>query len=183
MDTSSNKRFVFTGGPGAGKTTLLDALSALGYYCVPDVARNIIKDRRSRGLSPRPDPIEFANEIFTNDVANYLAAPSSEVSFFDRGVIDSMGMMKMCGGITAQELEQNLHRYRYNRFVFLFPPWEEIYETDDERDQSFEDAQHVFESTKTWYSKNSYQMTLTPIGTIDERVAFIEKSVAKALAE
>jgi predicted ATPase len=55
-------RIVITGGPGVGKTTLLLALQARGHTIVGDSARTIIQDRRSRGLSPRPNALEFAHE-------------------------------------------------------------------------------------------------------------------------
>ncbi|HEX6707837.1 MAG TPA: AAA family ATPase [Albitalea sp.] len=56
------RRIIVTGGPGAGKTALLAALAARGHVHVPETARAIIRDRKSRGLSPRPEP-----EIYTTD--------------------------------------------------------------------------------------------------------------------
>ena len=94
VETSPNTRFIFTGGPGAGKTTLLSALKFRGFYCVPEVARALINTRLNSGLSPRPDPIEFANSIFNADAENYRSAPSScDVIFFDRGVVDALCML------------------------------------------------------------------------------------------
>lgn len=180
MEKSANDRFVFTGGPGAGKTTVLDALNARGFVCVPDVARAIIKARVASGRSPRPAPPEFAKRVFEADVANYQAAPSSGVCFFDRGVVDALGMLHSCRALSEDEIELNLRQYHYNRVVFLFPPWEEIYQTDGERDQTFADSVRVFEAGKSWYSRCGYQPKEVPIGPLDERVAFIESSVAVA---
>ena len=180
MGKSANNRFVFAGGPGAGKTTVLDALKVRGFYSVPDVARAIIKSRLDAGLSPRPERIEFANSIFDTDVANYQAAPSSEVCFFDRGVVDSLGMLRQCNALSEDEIDLNLRRYSYNEIVFLFPPWEEIYQTDGERDQTFAESVRVFDSVKSWYSRCGYLNQEVPFGTVNERVAFIEISVGKA---
>ncbi len=180
MEKSANDRFIFAGGPGAGKTTVLDVLKARGFYCVPDVARAIIKARLDCRLSPRPEPIEFANSIFDTDVANYQAAPSSGVCFFDRGVVDSLCMLRQCNALSEDEINLNLRRYPYNEVVFLFPPWEEIYQTDGERDQTFAESVRVFGSVKSWYSRCGYQSQEVPFGTPNERVAFIENSVAKA---
>ena len=178
MEKSANNRFIFAGGPGAGKTTVLDALKTRGFYCVPDAARAIIKARVDSGLSPRPEPVEFANGIFTTDVANYQAVPSSQVCFFDRGVVDALGMLRQCKAMSEDEIDLKLRRYPYNRAVFLFPAWEEIYQTDAERDQTFSESLRVFESVKSWYSRCGYQLEEVPIGPVDERVAFIENSVA-----
>jgi predicted ATPase len=42
--TGCNPFFIITGGPGAGKTTLLDALVQRNFKCIPEVARQIIKE-------------------------------------------------------------------------------------------------------------------------------------------
>ena len=180
MEKSANNKFIFAGGPGAGKTTVLDAMKARGFYCVPDVARAIIKARLDSGLSPRPEPVEFANSIFDADVANYQAAPTHRVCFFDRGVVDALGSLHLSNAWSDDEIDLNLRRYPYNRVMFLFPPWEAIYQTDRERDQSFAESVRVFGSVKSWYSRCGYQTQEVPIGTLDERVAFIEGSVSMA---
>jgi predicted ATPase len=63
--------YVITGGPGAGKTSVLEYLAAKGYSYVPETARQIIKERLSKGLTPRPDPKTFAEEIFNKDWKNF----------------------------------------------------------------------------------------------------------------
>lgn len=82
-------RIVITGAPGAGKTTLLLALQACGYLIAGDSARAIIQDRRQRGLSPRPDPLAFAQETLQRDIANFVQRASSPGPiFFERGVLE-----------------------------------------------------------------------------------------------
>ena len=152
MEKSANIRFIFAGGPGVGKTTAIDALKDRGFYCVSDVPRAIIRARLDSGLSPRPEPVEFANSVFDTDVANYKAAPSSEVCFFDRGVVDALGSLRACNALSDDELDLNLRLYPYNKVVFLFPPWEEIYRTDRERDQTFAESVRVSGLEKYWYS-------------------------------
>jgi len=58
------------------------ALQARGYTIVGDTARAVIQDRRRRGLSPRPEPYAFAEEVLQIDVENFVhhvqaQAPSS----------------------------------------------------------------------------------------------------------
>ncbi len=90
--TSECREVTITGGPGAGKTTLLLlALQALGYTIVGDSPRTIIQNRRSRGLSPRPDAYEFAHETLRMDIENYLHhAATPGYVFFDRSVLDAL---------------------------------------------------------------------------------------------
>ena len=171
--SSPNHRFVLTGGPGAGKTTLIDALRDRGYWCAPDVARAIIRSRVEAGLSPRPEPPRFARMIFDADVENYTAAPPGEITFYDRGIVDALGMLMQSAAMAPTEMEANLHRYRYNRTAFLLPPWEAIYRTDDERDHTFDHAVRVFEATGAWYSRCGYSTLDVPRGPVPERVDFI----------
>ena len=45
----------------------------------------------------------------------------------------------------------------------------------------FAESVRVFETVKSWYARCRYKMVEVPIGSLDERVDFIESSVAKAL--
>lgn len=179
---SSQQRFVFAGGPGAGKTTVLDALADQGAICLPDVARAIIKARLTEGRSARPEPAEFARAIFDGDVANYEAAPTHRVCFFDRSVVDALGMLLQCGAMRQPDIDTTLRIYRYNPMVFLFPPWEEIYRTDSERDQTFAESVRVFDSVRAWYGRCGYRTEVVPPGTPADRVEFIERVVRIASA-
>lgn len=178
MTTPGDNRFVLAGGPGAGKTTVLDALMQHGFYCLPDVARAVIRRRLDSGLSARPEPAEFARAIFAGDVENYRSAPKNRVCFFDRGVVDALGMLRHCGELSDDQLNLNLRHYPYHKVAFIFPPWKEIYRMDSERDQTFEESVQVHQSVKTWYSRCGYEVLEVPIGTPAERVEFIENTVA-----
>ena len=85
---------IVTGGPGAGKTTLLAELAVRGYSTVDESARAIIAERLARGESPRPDPVAFAREILHRDIEKYVnRRRTSEWVFFDRGLIEAIGML------------------------------------------------------------------------------------------
>lgn len=178
MQSTRNNRFVLTGGPGAGKTAVLDAIGARGYRCVPEVARAIIKARIEAGLSPRPQPEDFARQIFAADARNHRAASPREVTFFDRGVVDALGMLKASGAMSVTEIETNLRRYAYNKTTFLLPPWEAIYCTDEERDQSFAEAVLVCESLRAWYTQCGYDLVEVPLGSLSDRADFITTVIA-----
>jgi len=126
----------------------------------------------------RPEPAVFAKSIFDADVLNYQNAPSDEPCFFDRGVVDSLGMLHGCGAMSDGEINLNLDKYPYSSFVFLFPPWKDIYQSDDERDQSWGESVRVYSLVKSWYLRCHYQICEVPLGTVYERVAFIDTSIA-----
>ena len=43
--------YIITGGPGGGKTSLLEFVAAKGFVYIPETAREIIRERLSKGLS------------------------------------------------------------------------------------------------------------------------------------
>lgn len=72
---------------------------------------------------------------------------------------------------------QYVHSFPYNATVFLLPPWRDIYQTDSERDQTFEQAIEVFEGLKRWYLQWGYTTLEVPLGNLENRVSFILSAV------
>lgn len=173
-----NRAFVITGGPGGGKTTLLDALAQQGFRVAPEAARRIIRTRLAQVLPPRPEPAAFAREILSSDMEQYRAAQAHDgVSFFDRGVPDALYMLDQACAITREEVAALVRRFPYNNTVFLLPPWEDIYGTDAERDQSFEEAVEVFQGMSRWYRQWGYRTVEVPRVSVANRIAFIQKII------
>ena len=165
------QRIVLTGGPGAGKTTVLEELRHRGYATGDDAARSIIRERKHAGLSPRPDPATFAKQVFEKEVASYHATTQSP-TFFERGVVDAVGSLFGAGTLSEKEFGRLINDYPYQT-VFIFPPWEEIYCTDDERDHTFEHSVKVYESILALYQRFSSTPIEVPLGTVDDRTNFI----------
>ena len=177
-----NNRFVVTGGPGGGKTTILTALKERGYDFVPESARRIIKERLAAGLTPRPDPIAFANEILSADIEKYRKADAREgPTFFDRGVLDALYLLDAENALTHDQAERYIQDFPYNKTVFLLSPWKEIYATDSERDQTFEQAVEVYEGMKRWYLRWGYEVLEVPHNHVEKRVLFILEAIENTL--
>ena len=121
---------IVTGGPGVGKTTLLAELAAMGYATVAESARAIIAERLASGATRRADALAFAREILRRDIEKYLDQPrTSSWVFFDRGLIDALGMLHEASHLPSNELESMLALYPFHATVFVLPPWELIYTT------------------------------------------------------
>ena len=172
--------YVITGGPGAGKTSVLENLASKGYSCIPETARQIIKERLSQGLSARPEPKTFAKQIFDLDWKNFISnLKLSSVVFFDRSFIDSACMLFDSDPASYDKISRSTISHRYNNKVFITPPWKEIYRNDEERDQSFEQSIEVYERLDKWYREHGYDMIVLPKDTIENRVNFILDEITR----
>ena len=62
-----------------------------------------------------------------------------------------------------------------NRYdaIFLLPPWKAIYRQDNERYESFEQAEELHQFLVNSYKKFNYSVIEVPHGTIEERITFI----------
>lgn len=174
--------FIFTGGPGAGKTTVLNALAARGYATVPESAREIIQERLGRGMTPRPAPTRFAEAILQRDIARYRSvADTNGPVFFDRGIPDALGMLAQTGAIDDATVRRFRDEYPYARIALIFPPWEEIFVGDRERDQTFADSVRIHEELRRWYTALGFTPIDVPRDTVDARCDWILRTVTTAL--
>jgi predicted ATPase len=90
-------------------------------------------------------------------------------------------MLYQAGACSDGDLAEMLRQYPYNFCVFIFPPWEEIYKADEERDQTFAEAVGVFNSLKFWYTKCGYHPVEVPCGSVRERADFIQRMASDVL--
>lgn len=137
-----------------------------------------MRDVTFAGATARPDLPEFAREILRRDVAKYLATPLvARWVFFDRGVVDALGLVQEVSPWSLGELQETLARYRFHRRVFILPPWESIYTNDAERDQPFAEAVDIHTRVVRWYQSCGYAlcaMTRDPT----QRAQFVRESCA-----
>jgi predicted ATPase len=64
-------------------------------------------------------------------------------------------------------------RFRYNRRVFLAPPWPAIFGQDAERKQTPEEAERTYEAMVVAYSNCGYELVALPLVPVEERVRFV----------
>ena len=172
------QRVLLSGAPGAGKSSVLGVLRKRGYSVGDDAARDIIRERKSQGLSARPAAPAFARQILDRETAAWGALASSPC-FFERGVPDVAGSLLHLGEIDQDGVDDLLVTYPYASPVFLFPPWEAIYCTDDERDEDFDHATRVYASVRDWYERCGYPVYEMPKTSIGERVELLLRAIGQ----
>lgn len=168
--------FVITGGPGVGKTTLLRELERRGFGCVPEVARAIIRRQLASGGDALPwaDTARYTEFMLQGSIAAYNANKAATgPTVFDRGIPDVLCYARLiCLDATAH-IEAACEKYRYNQTVFIAPPWREIYSTDDERKQTWNEAVRTHEVMVEVYRGCGYQLVELPRVSAEERAEFV----------
>jgi predicted ATPase len=153
-----------------GKTTLLRELARLGYPVVEESAREIIRERKTAGLPPRPDAVGFAREILLRDERKYdAAAKAPGWIFFDRSAVEAAGMLFNLGAISQPELDARLARLTFHPVVFVLPPWPDIFTRDEERDHSLAHCVRVHDEVIRWYTRCGYTVREVPVGDPKQR--------------
>ena len=178
---SDFERFhVITGGPGSGKSTLIEALGRCGYAHSIEAGRAIIQDQTAIDgpALPGRDPLAFAELMLSWELHSHrLAHRQSGPVFFDRGVPDIVGYYHLLGRAVPSHVTQAAERFRYNRRVFLAPPWPKIFRQDAERKQTPEEAERTYEAMVAAYSSCGYALVTLPLVSIDERVRFMLEKI------
>ncbi|MHB2264347.1 AAA family ATPase [Aliihoeflea sp. PC F10.4] len=179
---SVNRFFVLTGGPGSGKTTLAEALGPSGFHVMPEAGRAVIRDRQAAGFPPRGEnPVHFAELMLERDLTNFEEARIlTGPVFFDRGLPDLIGYLRLMGEDIPSHLMDAARHRRYNRIVFLAPHWPQIYATDAQRDQSPDEALRTCACIAAAYRELGYETVELPRTDVAGRVAFVQHMIADA---
>jgi predicted ATPase len=175
---------VITGGPGTGKSTLVHSFEARGYYCMHEISREVILQAQEEGIAQLflENPLLFSQKLMEGRHLQYEQAEnlSEEILFYDRGMPDVTAYMNYLGIHYPKQFSEMCLSQPYD-MVFLLPPWEAIYEPDNERYESFEEATRIYGHLREEYAHYGYTMHEIPKSTIEDRCDFILGKISKLL--
>jgi predicted ATPase len=120
-----NSFFVVTGGPGSGKTALVDALERAGYARTVEAGRAIIQEQVAIGGAALPwsDQAMFAELMLSWEMRSYqIARRQVGRVFFDRGVPDVVGYLRLTGSPLPGHVAKAVEIFRYNQPSSLLRP-------------------------------------------------------------
>jgi predicted ATPase len=178
MSEPTDTLFIVTGGPGSGKTTLLAALSEAGHATSIEAGRAIIQDQVAIGGNALPwgDREAFAELMLCWEMRSYREMIGHRMSgqggmvFFDRGVPDVAAYLRLCGLAVPSHIDTAAKLLRYNRRVFIAPPWPEIFRQDAERKQTFAEAAATYEALVVTYRDYGYEPVSLPLASVADRL-------------
>ncbi len=166
------KRIVITGGPGSGKTSLIDHLKSLGHDVLPEISREIILQAQQEGIEQLflEQPLLFSERLLEGRLQQFMQGEgfTNKPLFYDRGIPDVPAYMHYLGTPYPTHFDTTCKIHRYDA-VFLLPPWEAIYEQDNERYESYEQAEKLFHYLHKAYEGYGYTVDHVPTGSLEYR--------------
>ncbi len=183
----TKKRIVITGAPGTGKTSVIHKLEETNFFCFHEIIRSMtqeaLKSNNSKVIVSNPiisvsDPYQFNTQILNGRIDQFKDAISQkeDLIFYDRGIPDVLAYMNYFNQSYDDNFINACKNHMYDQ-VFLLPPWEDIYVSDNERYESFEQAKEIHHHLLETYSQLGYDCIEVPFGTIQERYDFILKNI------
>lgn len=169
------KRFVLTGAMGSGKSTVLKLLRDAGLSIIEEPARQILAEQRSIGDEgvPEKNPQYFSQLMLSRAIYQFKQTQELDENIvYDRGIPDMLAYFNLFN-LNYLPAKQASILFRYEPQVFIFPAWQEIYATDDERKMSFESARDFGIEVQKIYKECGYSLIHVPCVSPEQRAQFI----------
>lgn len=178
---ASKRLYVISGCSGSGKSTLLQALADAGEAVVEEPGRVIVREELASGGEGVPwiDLQRFVDLCSQRAIRDYdRCASLPQRTFFDRSFIEFSAAVNRLGLVAPAALEEALRTRRYSPLVFMSPPWEALFTTDEERRHTFEEAVAEYDTLVPEYRAHGYELVFLPLATVSERVEFVLATIA-----
>ncbi len=173
---------VIIGGPGTGKTTIIDGLVAKGHCCYPEISREVTLEAKKQGMEQLflEKPLLFSELVLEGRKKQFQNATKEphEIVFIDRGIPDVLAYMHYIGDSYPATFDAACREHTYSK-IFILPPWEEIYISDAERYENFEQAKLIYNHLTETYQNYGYKLIEVPKDTMNNRILFILDEISR----
>ncbi len=174
-----NNFFILAGTSGTGKTSVLHQLRSLGYSCSEEAARAVLSEELATDgpALPSKNPLLFVERMMERSIKSFEELlQKNENCFFDRGMPDLVHYaIRFNVDISAFKMASE--KYRYNKTVFLFTPWKEIFVNDNERRMTFEKSVEFHELLVRTYQDFDYTLIEVPQLPMNSRIEFVLETI------
>ena len=174
------QKIVITGGPGTGKSTVIEELANRNYACMFEISREITLNARKNGIEQLflTKPLLFSELLLEGRINQYIKAEkkNNDIVFFDRGIPDIHAYMNYISVDYPNTYISKSKMFRYD-YVFLMDPWKDIFISDNERYENFEQSLAIHNHLKRAYNELGYNTIDVPFDSVNNRANFILKSI------
>lgn len=172
----SAKKIVITGGPGTGKTTIIKELLNRDYSCLEEISRQVTLEAQQKGIDQLflTEPLLFSDMLLNGRKKQFDESLKKEIDwiFFDRGIPDVVAYMDYLGTSYPKRFNDACIDHKYDH-VFILAPWQEIYISDNERYENYEQAVEIHHHLIAAYARYGYALHDVPFGDVKHRADYI----------
>jgi predicted ATPase len=141
-----------------------------------EISRQVILEARKDGIDQLflTNPLLFSELLLEGRKNQYLNAnnQNSNLVFFDRGIPDVLAYMDYIGDIYPKEFIETCRNHVYDH-VFILSPWQEIFTSDNERYENFDQSVRIHHHLLNTYEKYEYNLIDVPFERVEKRADHI----------
>jgi len=172
----NTQKIVITGGPGTGKSSVITELISRDFMCFEEVSRQVTLDARKDGVDQLflTKPLLFSELLLKARTQQFIEAETTDenIVFLDRGLPDVLAYMDFVKTDYPKHFTETCETHVYNK-VFVLAPWQEIFVSDSERYENFDQAVEIHHSLLDTYERFGYELIDVPFDSIIKRADFI----------
>lgn len=171
-----SRKIVITGGPGTGKSSIIHKLENKGETCLHEISRQVTLEAQKEGITQLflEKPLLFSEKLLEGRLNQFKEASNFEADhiFIDRGLPDVVAYMDFFETNYPEVFNITCEINRYD-LIFILPPWKEIYTSDNERYESYEESLKISSYLYSTYRRYGYDPIEVPKLSVKERTDFI----------
>ena len=172
----NTRKIVITGGPGTGKSSIINELIKRNYTCFEEISRQVTLDARKNGIEQLflTEPLLFSELLLKARTKQFYDAHSAneDLVFLDRGLPDVVAYMDYANSDYPEHFVDTCTEHVYDK-VFVLAPWQEIFVSDSERYENFDQAVQIHDALLQTYERFGYELIDVPFDSIEKRADFI----------
>nr|WP_321227783.1 ATP-binding protein [uncultured Psychroserpens sp.] len=172
----NTQKIVITGGPGTGKSSIITELISRNFICFEEVSRQVTLEARKNGVEQLflTKPLLFSELLLTARTKQYVETNTVDepIVFLDRGLPDVLAYMDFFNSDYPKHFTETCETHVYDK-IFVLAPWQEIFVSDSERYENFDQAVEIHHALLDTYQRFGYELIDVPFESIIKRADFI----------
>lgn len=173
-------KIVIAGGPGTGKTTIINQLRERGFLCYDEISRQVTLQARKDGIEQLflTEPLLFSEKLLEGRTKQFIDAEkeTEPTVFLDRGLPDVIAYLNYIGDNYPDYFVETCEAYKYD-CIFVLAPWQDIFTSDSERYENFDEAIEIHHHLLETYTRFGYKLINVPFGSVETRTDFVLESL------